>query len=255
MSLNMATAPLSESLQSRTSGTSSGVLVTIVTVSYNAGPAIRRTIESVMRHLDDEVEYVVVDGGSSDGTADIIREYASSLAIWLSEPDRGIYDAMNKAVVLARGRFILNVNCGDELLAIPKEELRQTSESVGCVAFPVKQGTEIFRPSAGLMLRIHNTLHHQGCFYARSMAPQYDLRYRVFSDFALNLKIKLAGVPIQTGTTIVASHDKDGVSNNTNRFGEVYSIVREQGGTGWVVVCFLYFKWKGIVARIRKVTV
>lgn len=233
---------------------SASTLVTIVTVAYNAGPSIRRTIDSVMPHLDEEVEYVIVDGGSLDGTKEIIREYESSLAAWLSEPDRGIYDAMNKAITLASGRFILNVNCGDELLVVPKDELRQIPESVGCIAFPVKQEAKIFRPSAGLMLRVHNTLHHQGCFYTRALAPEYDLRFRVFSDYALNLKLKLGGTPIRIGTTIVASHEKNGVSNNTSRFSEVYSIVREQCGIGWVLASFLYFKWQGIVARVRRAT-
>ena len=90
----------------------SGPLVSIVTVCRNAAPTIRRTIESVLAQGYKNREYIVVDGGSTDGTLDILKEYANALR-WLSEADRGIYDAMNKGIRLAAGDWIHLLNADD----------------------------------------------------------------------------------------------------------------------------------------------
>ena len=72
--------------------------ISVVTVSYNAVATIERTMLSVLNQTCQDMEYIVIDGGSSDGTVDVIKKYAERLAYWVSEPDEGIYDAMNKAL-------------------------------------------------------------------------------------------------------------------------------------------------------------
>lgn len=86
--------------------------ISVVTVCFNAAATIRRTIDSVLGQTGPSVEYLVVDGGSTDGTIEILQSYGTQLS-YLSEPDAGIYDAMNKGVSRARGRWIHLLNADD----------------------------------------------------------------------------------------------------------------------------------------------
>jgi len=87
--------------------------VSIVTVCYNAAPTIEDTIQSVINQTYPNVEYIIVDGGSTDGTLDIIKKYEKHIAKWVSEPDEGIYDAMNKGIKMSTGEIIGIINADD----------------------------------------------------------------------------------------------------------------------------------------------
>lgn len=91
-----------------------GNKVSVITVVYNDASAIRATMESFFSQTWENKEYIVIDGGSTDGTADIIREYSDRLAYWCSEPDGGIYEAMNKGIEHASGDWINILNSGDK---------------------------------------------------------------------------------------------------------------------------------------------
>jgi len=92
-------------------------LISIVTISYNCADAIERTIQSVLSQRFTEYEYIIIDGGSTDGTADIIRRYSESLSYWVSERDRGIGDAFNKGIAAAKGRYVNLLNAGDSFVS------------------------------------------------------------------------------------------------------------------------------------------
>ena len=94
---------------------SNPVSFSIITVVFNGEKLLRDTMESVRRQSCPDIEYIVVDGASSDGTMDIVREYAESMPRlkWISEKDRGLYDAMNKGLHMATGDFVQFLNCGD----------------------------------------------------------------------------------------------------------------------------------------------
>ncbi|MEZ0609577.1 glycosyltransferase family 2 protein [Fibrella sp. WM1] len=94
-------------------------MISIITITYNAEPYLERTISSIVGQegcvLGVDYEYILVDGASTDHTLDIVRRYEAHLSHWVSEPDRGLYDAMNKGQALATGEFVWFMNAGDEL--------------------------------------------------------------------------------------------------------------------------------------------
>ena len=90
-------------------------LVSVITPSFNAAATIERTIASVLAQTYTPIEYFVIDGGSVDGTVDIVRKYEHRIARWVSEPDAGIADAFNKGLALAQGKYVLFVNADDWL--------------------------------------------------------------------------------------------------------------------------------------------
>ncbi|MGF7215507.1 glycosyltransferase involved in cell wall biosynthesis [Spirosoma lacussanchae] len=89
--------------------------VSIITITYNADQFLERTIRSVMAYATPEVDYIIIDGASTDRTLDIIRQYEAHVTSWISEPDRGLYDAMNKGLHRAQGEYVWFMNAGDEL--------------------------------------------------------------------------------------------------------------------------------------------
>lgn len=87
--------------------------ISVVTVCFNAADLIEDTIKSVVEQTYPEVEYIVIDGKSTDSTTDIIRKYSDRISYWISEKDNGIYDAMNKGIKAATGDYIIFMNAGD----------------------------------------------------------------------------------------------------------------------------------------------
>lgn len=97
-------------------------LITVVTVVYNGVEDLEKTIQSVLNQTYPNIEYIIIDGGSTDGTIDIIKKYQGRLAYWVSEPDEGIYYAMNKGIQKATGEWIHFRNCGDYFFDIDAVE-------------------------------------------------------------------------------------------------------------------------------------
>ena len=87
----------------------------VITINYNNCVGLRKTIESVVNQTFKDFEYIIIDGGSTDGSVDVIKEYSDRIDYWVSEPDRGIYDAMNKGVDVAKGEYHNFMNSGDTL--------------------------------------------------------------------------------------------------------------------------------------------
>lgn len=87
--------------------------ISVITVCYNAADTLEKTIQSVLGQTYPNIEYIIIDGGSTDGTVDIIHKYTDRIAYWVSEPDGGIYDAMNKGIERATGEWINFMNAGD----------------------------------------------------------------------------------------------------------------------------------------------
>ena len=229
-------------------------LLSIVTVVYNGREAITPTLESIRRHKTAAVEYVVVDGGSTDGTLDLLEQHKDIIDTLISEPDKGIYDAMNKAWKLATGVFILNINIGDELLRLPETELREAKNlNLDALSFPViLSNNSTFYPVAGAKLRINNTLHHQGTLYRRTLPERYNLQYRVFADFDLNQRLYKQGKIIKVYPKAISKHDTGGISHSRKYFNEVYDIIGSNFGSMYKFFAFLNFKLLGLKGWIRR---
>lgn len=89
--------------------------VSIITITYNAERFLERTIQSIVAQPATDYEYIIIDGASTDGTLDILKRYERHITTWISEPDRGLYDAMNKGLHLAKGQYVWFMNAGDEI--------------------------------------------------------------------------------------------------------------------------------------------
>lgn len=229
-------------------------LVTVLTVVFNGAAGIEDTIRSVIRERVDAIEYIVVDGGSTDGSVEILQRYDAEIDYWLSERDAGVYDAMNKGRALARGNFIYHLNVGDELVHMPLAELaRADAKGADAISFAVERSDGVIhRPEIGWKLRLTNTLHHQGTFYRTDLPLDYDTRFGVFADFDLNQRLWRAGGMILIDPQIVARHRADGLSHDKRHFAEVFSIVRKNFGISHVALAYLSFRARGLVAWLSK---
>jgi glycosyltransferase involved in cell wall biosynthesis len=221
-------------------------LVSIITVVFNGAQRLEETIVSIKKHLTVDCEYIVVDGGSKDGTVDLLRKYDDTIDFWVSEPDYGIYDAINKGIGFSTGHFFLVLNIGDTLLKLPYPSLRDAKSKIGDVAlFKVKlSNNKIITSTIDYRTRFGNTIHHQGAFYRRSLGIMYDLTYKVYSDFDLNQKLFLQGKKFLRYSDVISCHSLDGVSNDRKHRDEYFSIIKKNFGFLWVVIGFLYI-WQG----------
>lgn len=178
--------------------------VAIITVCRNEAGSIRATIESVLNQTYKRYEYIIIDGASSDGTADIIAEYSSRLAYWVSEPDKGIYDAMNKGVKEASAEYLLFLNGGDRLASV--SVLGDVFASVRTAG--ILYG-DVFKDRGGAcdlcrykdyritaFFLFDHTLPHPGSFIKRTLFERvgtYDTSFRLSGDYDFFLRAFVRG--------------------------------------------------------------
>jgi putative colanic acid biosynthesis glycosyltransferase len=214
-------------------------LVSVITVTYNAARSLPACLESVAGQTYRGVEHVVVDGGSTDGTLDVLRAWDERLAWWVSEPDRGIYDAMNKGIDAARGEWIYFLGADDTLAApdVVERCLPHLRSGVALVYGDVRYSTgQRLRSIAGPELLIGNTVHHQGALYAARVFDgwRYDPTFRLIADYELNLRLYLAKEPRVRADVVIADCAEAGASRTRIRqsFREMNAIRRRH--VGWL---------------------
>jgi glycosyltransferase involved in cell wall biosynthesis len=230
-------------------------LVSVITVVFRARQDLAPVLESLILQRADDTEVIVIDGGSDDGSVDILRSFDDSIDYWASEPDRGIYDAMNKGIAAATGEYVLHINAGDRLRCIPRELLRQCLANgidVACFSVNVVNWGD-YPPRSGFRLRIENSWHHQGIFYRRKNHPGYDLRYQVFSDFDCNQKLFKAGKSVALFRNVVAEQLSIGASGSGAADSEIYHIVRTNFGIQFALLAFLWRSLTGVRTWVKHV--
>lgn len=204
--------------------------ISVLTVCRNAEADIRATLESVARQTYPNIEHIVIDGASTDGTLAALREYESNIACLVSEPDRGIYDAMNKALNRATGDFVCFINAGDTLAS--EDVLELLAPALANADLVYSDAYFIDRRSERLGLRSDLTPHllprslrredflsgmpfcHQSCLARRTLCPHYDLSYRVSADIDWLLKLLNATSRYHLSDTPIACFQVGGFSNS-----------------------------------------
>lgn len=186
--------------------------LSIITVSYNCVNEIEETILSVINQDYPNLEYIIIDGGSTDGTVNLIKKYESKLSYWVSEPDKGLYDAMNKGIMKATGDWVTMRNCGDmfaekdSLSKLFAEPVSADIDFVCAAAYRITDlGYYIARSRNMESKDSGMRIVHPATFVRTSWHQQrlFDIQYSVCADYNLvytsvmeGHKIEIRNIPI-----------------------------------------------------------
>ena len=204
----------------------------IITVTYNAGAVLEDTIQSVITQTYRNVEYIIVDGGSKDHTLDIINRYREHVHTLVSEPDKGLYDAMNKGIRLATGDYLCFLNAGDELHE--DDTLQLMVHSITGTELPdVLYGETAIVDEEGHFLRMRRLsapenlnwksfkdgmlVCHQAFFPRRELAEPYDLRYRFSADFDWCIRIMKKSHTLHNTHLTLIDYLNEGMTTRNHR--------------------------------------
>ncbi len=177
-------------------------LISIITVVYNGEESLEETIESVINQSYDNVEYIIIDGGSTDGTVDIIKKYEDKIDYWVSESDKGIADAFNKGINASSGEFLYFLNCGDILYSndsllevIQNIKIKFCDMLVYKIAM-VDEDRNILQVAGkhiGLKKqKYRNYLPHQGMIIKKELFKkfgEYDMEYKLGMDYEWSTRL------------------------------------------------------------------
>lgn len=169
------------------------VKISIITVCFNAVSTLEKTILSVLNQSYPNIEYIIIDGGSTDGSVDVIKKYADRLFYWVSEPDKGIYDAMNKGTSIATGDFLYFIGADDDLtspivLSSIAENLKgKNTIYYGKVRFIPSH--KIYGPKINKLKFSIKNIPHQAIFYPKNVFKKYKYNssYPIYADYMLNV--------------------------------------------------------------------
>ena len=238
-------------------------IISVITVVYNAEQTLEASIKSVLSQDRNLFEYWIIDGGSTDGSLRIIQKYADQLAGWISEPDRGIYDAMNKGIDRVNGQWLYFLGGDDQLNPeILTKVVPHLNPSLAAVYGDIIYDTgHIMHSWIGYGTIIQNTLHHQATFYNRNLFEnfRYNVTYRVISDYELNLQIFLKKLPTLFIPYIIAICGSTGTSSvlstvevNDLRGKYVKNRVVNYSINSLLEVYYLYIKMKRVLKAYLK---
>ncbi len=239
----------------------------IITVTYNAADTIEDTIQSVISQTYHHVEYIIIDGASKDNTLNIVDRYREHITCLVSEPDKGLYDAMNKGMQLATGDYLCFLNAGDsfhedDTLQLMVHSLRNTEKLPD-----VLYGETELVDSEGHFVRMRRlsapeTLNwksfrqgmlvcHQAFFARRELTEPYDLHYRFSADFDWCIRImKKANVLHNTHLTLI-DYLEEGMTTQNHQASlreRFYIMTRHYG---WLST-ILHHAWFAIRLLIKK---
>lgn len=198
--------------------------LSVITINYNNRDGLRQTIESVVGQTFRDFEYIVIDGGSTDGSVDVIKEYADKIDYWVSEKDNGIYNAMNKGVAVAHGEYTQFLNSGDYLC--DKDELEKVfahnfTEDIVCGNIVTEKGGRLNAPQKVTMeYFIKGSLPHPSSFIKRELffTHPYEEQYKISGDwefFVYHLIVK--NVSYKAIDMNVTVFDTNGISSTTKK--------------------------------------
>ena len=239
--------------------------LSVITVTYNAESTLERTLKSVREQTYPHIEHLIVDGASKDNTVAIIRQYAHEKMIWVSEPDKGIYDAMNKAVVMATGNYLCFLNAGDTFFAPDSvEKMMATAETENDP--DILYGETAIVDEKGTFLRMRRlkapekltwksfkqgmVVCHQAFIVKRALFEPYDLSYRFSSDFDWCIRMMRKASSIYNTRLTLINYLNEGITTTNHRASlkERYRIMAKHYGH---VSTFLHHIWFVVRAVLK----
>lgn len=247
-------------------------LVSIITVVFNGEKYLEQTIQSVINQTYDNVEYIIIDGGSTDGTLDLVKKYEDKIDYWVSEKDNGIYDAMNKGLQLSSGKVIGIINADDWYIkdAIEKsiEELQKTGLDYSIGNIKKVPSNIISKPISPLIEHVIYSgmmYPHIAAFiniYVYKRVGLFDTRYRIAADFDMALRMHINNFKVVTIDKTIAIFSDGGASSDARAKKENLLIVMSYGKPwmsayiGYLIELLKYFLAKylprQLVAKVFK---
>jgi glycosyltransferase involved in cell wall biosynthesis len=244
--------------------------VSIITVVFNARDLLQGTMASVFEQSWPHIEYIVVDGGSSDGTAELIRAQAGRISRWVSEPDKGLYDAMNKGLRMATGDFVWFLNAGDRLFAPDTVErvmlqcTPQTDVLYGEVMLVDDQRRHLGTRSELTAQKLPDRLHwkslrlgmvvcHQAILVRRSIAPFF-IENNLTADIDWVIRsLRQSRQSIATGL-ILAEYLQGGVSKKRHRrsLSDRYAVLKRHYGFLPNLLGHVWILLRALLHRLRR---
>lgn len=200
-------------------------LISVVTVSFNAVETIEKTILSVINQNYTNIEYIIIDGGSTDGTVDIIKKYENKISYWISEPDKGIYDAMNKGISQATGEWINFMNSGDEfytenvLTEVFSESFSEEIKVIyGKTALVFPKKTLISRPLSIGHIEKGMPFCHQSTFVRTNLYKEnpYNLTYKICADYNFFYSVYKKGYTFYYKKILISKFLYGGLSSSSS---------------------------------------
>ena len=213
----------------------------IITVNYNNCDGLLKTIKSIIGQSCKDYEYIVIDGGSTDGSTEILKQYDANITYWISEPDKGVYHAMNKGIAKAQGDYLNFMNSGDcfydeNVLAQIATQNLSADLIVGrdyhYNATTQKGFATILPPRLSMLTFIHHTLPHQSTFFKKQLfdKTRYDESLKIASDLKFYIqKICVEQSSVQYVNNIICRREPDGISKtyNERRLQEHRHVIQE----------------------------
>ena len=200
--------------------------ISIITVVYNSERLIEATIQSVLNQEFKNIEYIIIDGGSTDKTVDIIKKHDDKISYWVSEPDDGIYDAMNKGLQIANGEYLLFINSGDKIFdKLTLENVFMNGDAdifYGDTMIINEKDEELglrrLRPPKQLTfksLKNGMLVCHQSFIIKKDNAPLFDISYKYSSDFDWVIKSVKNTKKIYNTDQVISKFMEGGQTSNT----------------------------------------
>ena len=197
-------------------------LITIITVVRNGEKTLDQTILSVINQTYENVEYIIIDGASTDSTLDIIRKYESKIDYWISEPDKGIYDAMNKGIRFATGDFIALLNSDDwyvlNTCEIIVNKINEVDADIyyGIVRVIDDKDNTLFIHGYTEKMLSKCMIAHPACFIKNIIYKlyQYDTKYKAAADYDFMIRLKNNNYKFIFIEQIIANFRLGGVSDS-----------------------------------------
>lgn len=243
-------------------------LFSIITVTWNAASTIAPTLRSVERQTSTDYELLIIDGASTDDTLSIVRSASIASLRVFSEPDNGLYDAMNKGISRARGRYLVFLNAGDAFAddTVLARVAALTADNPGVIYGQtqlVDEGRNVVgrrHLSAPKVLTTDSFLRgmvvcHQAFFVRRDLAPQYDLRYRLSADYDWCIRVlEKSPANAYAGRAPIISYLAEGMTTRHHRTSlwERFRIMCRHYGTGMAIIAHLTFIPRYVKRRLRR---